>query len=44
MSKIHIVSNRLPISVQKVEDQLTLKASVGGLATGMKSIYKEYGA
>ena len=43
MSKIHIVSNRLPVSIQKVEDQLTLKASVGGLATGMKSIYKEYG-
>ena len=43
MSKIHIVSNRLPVSIQKDEDQLTLKASVGGLATGMKSIYKEYG-
>ncbi len=42
MNKIHIVSNRLPVSIQKNEDQLTLKPSVGGLATGMKSIYKEY--
>ncbi|WP_423126588.1 bifunctional alpha,alpha-trehalose-phosphate synthase (UDP-forming)/trehalose-phosphatase [Gaoshiqia sp. Z1-71] len=43
MSKIHIVSNRLPLSIVNDEDRLTLNPSVGGLATGMRSIYKEYG-
>jgi trehalose 6-phosphate synthase/phosphatase len=43
MSKIHILSNRLPFSIQKNEDDFTLSPSVGGLATGMKSVYKEYG-
>ncbi len=43
MQKIHIVSNRLPFSIKEEGDKVSLKASVGGLATGMKSIYKEYG-
>lgn len=43
MSKIYIASNRLPVSIQKDGDELTLIPSVGGLATGMSSIYKEYG-
>ena len=43
MSKIHIISNRLPLSISKSEDQVTLTPSVGGLATGMRSIYREYG-
>lgn len=43
MSKIYIASNRLPVSIQKDESGLTLIPSVGGLATGMRSIYKEYG-
>ncbi|TAJ08108.1 bifunctional alpha,alpha-trehalose-phosphate synthase (UDP-forming)/trehalose-phosphatase [Marinilabiliaceae bacterium JC017] len=42
MSKIHIVSNRLPFSINRKEEDYSLKPSVGGLATGMKSIYKEY--
>lgn len=42
MSKIHIVSNRLPLSIERGENELKLTPSVGGLATGMRSIYKEY--
>ncbi|MCW3786015.1 bifunctional alpha,alpha-trehalose-phosphate synthase (UDP-forming)/trehalose-phosphatase [Plebeiibacterium sediminum] len=43
MQKIHIVSNRLPFSIKEEGDEISLEASVGGLATGMKSIYKDYG-
>ncbi|MGQ1785135.1 MULTISPECIES: bifunctional alpha,alpha-trehalose-phosphate synthase (UDP-forming)/trehalose-phosphatase [unclassified Saccharicrinis] len=43
MQKIHIVSNRLPFSIKDEGEKVTLEASVGGLATGMKSIYKDYG-
>ena len=43
MGKTHIIANRLPVSIKKEEDHLSLVPSVGGLATGMKSIYKEYG-
>ena len=43
MNKIHIVSNRLPLSIQKEESTFSLSPSVGGLATGMRSIYKKYG-
>ncbi len=43
MQKIHIVSNRLPFSINDNDDGVSLQASVGGLATGMKSIYKDYG-
>ncbi|WP_430814905.1 bifunctional alpha,alpha-trehalose-phosphate synthase (UDP-forming)/trehalose-phosphatase [Carboxylicivirga sp. RSCT41] len=43
MSKLHIVANRLPYSLVKEEDDYSLIESVGGLATGMKSVYTEYG-
>ncbi len=43
MSKIYIASNRLPVSIQKDGTEYALVPSVGGLATGMSSIYKEYG-
>lgn len=43
MNKIHIVSNRLPLSIKKEESSFSLTPSVGGLATGMRSIYKQYG-
>jgi trehalose 6-phosphate synthase/phosphatase len=43
MQKIHIVSNRLPFGIKEDADKISLEASVGGLATGLKSIYKEYG-
>ncbi len=42
MSRIHILSNRLPFNVEKVNNDFELTPSVGGLATGMKSIYKNY--
>lgn len=41
MPKTIIVSNRLPIKVTKDNGNLQFKASEGGLATGLGSIYKE---
>ncbi|MFA6677176.1 MAG: bifunctional alpha,alpha-trehalose-phosphate synthase (UDP-forming)/trehalose-phosphatase [Bacteroidales bacterium] len=41
--KIHIISNRLPYRIIKEKDKISLKPSVGGLTTGMSSIYKDYG-
>jgi len=41
MAKTIIVSNRLPVRIEKEEDQITYKPSEGGLATGLGSIYKE---
>jgi len=43
MNKIHIVSNRLPLSIQQDGDGFSFTPSVGGLATGMRSIYKDFG-
>lgn len=37
MGKTIIVSNRLPVSVKKVDDKLEYYPSVGGLATGLSS-------
>ncbi len=42
MSKIHIVSNRLPYSVNHDGKNFELIESVGGLATGLKSVYTRY--
>lgn len=42
MNKLHILSNRLPFNANKSGDDFQLTPSVGGLATGMKSIYKKY--
>ncbi len=42
MKKLHIISNRLPISIEKENDNITLKPSIGGLATGMNSVYKDF--
>jgi trehalose 6-phosphate synthase/phosphatase len=41
MSKTIIVSNRLPVRIEKKDDEITYKSSEGGLATGLGSIYKE---
>ncbi|MBK8806574.1 MAG: bifunctional alpha,alpha-trehalose-phosphate synthase (UDP-forming)/trehalose-phosphatase [Bacteroidales bacterium] len=43
MNKLHIISNRLPFQVNKLENTYSLVESVGGLATGMKSVYKKLG-
>jgi len=41
MSKTIIVSNRLPVRIEREDDQLTYQSSEGGLATGLGSIYKQ---
>ena len=40
MSKIIIISNRLPVTVKKNEGNLEYIESVGGLATGLKSYHE----
>jgi trehalose 6-phosphate synthase/phosphatase len=42
MKKLHIVSNRLPFSIVPGDGYFSIKPSVGGLATGMKSVYKDF--
>jgi trehalose 6-phosphate synthase/phosphatase len=42
MSRLLIVSNRLPITVIKRKDTIKFQSSVGGLATGLDSFYKSY--
>lgn len=41
MNKTIIVSNRLPLQVSIENDRLEVTPSVGGLATGLKSVHKE---
>lgn len=41
MNKTIIVSNRLPIDLSFNDDTLNVKSSVGGLATGMKSVHAD---
>lgn len=41
MPKTIIVSNRLPIKIQRAKKQFEYKTSEGGLATGLGSIYKD---
>jgi trehalose 6-phosphate synthase/phosphatase len=40
MAQVLIVSNRLPISVSKVDGKLTFATSIGGLATGLQDYAK----
>ena len=42
MSKLLIVSNRLPITIQKKREKLYFKQSLGGLATGLGSFYESF--
>jgi len=42
MQRLVIVSNRLPLSVEKSKRGLRFEPSIGGLATGLKSFYKSY--
>lgn len=39
MNKTILVSNRLPLEFKIVSDQIEIKPSVGGLATGLKSVH-----
>ena len=41
MSKTIILSNRLPVQLQIAEGKIAAIPSVGGLATGMKSVHRE---
>lgn len=41
MNKTVIVSNRLPVDLKYTENELIVKSSSGGLATGMKSVHSE---
>ena len=42
MSRIIIVSNRLPLNINIENDELHIQPSVGGLATGMRSVHEAY--
>ena len=42
MNRLLIISNRLPVNINIKKDELNIQASVGGLATGLKSFYKSY--
>ncbi len=42
MERLIIASNRLPLNIQAEKDNIQVIPSVGGLATGMKSVYKKY--
>ncbi len=42
MTKLVIVSNRLPVSVTKRKGDIGIQTSAGGLATGVGSFYKSY--
>ncbi len=44
MGRLLIVSNRLPVSVEKRKGELHYRPSVGGLATGLAAFYKSYDA
>jgi len=42
MKRLMIVSNRLPVTIEKKQDTYTYKQSVGGLATAIGSFYQEF--
>lgn len=42
MRRLLIVSNRLPITIEKRKSGLSLRHSTGGLATGLGSFYRSY--
>jgi trehalose 6-phosphate synthase/phosphatase len=44
MTRLLIISNRLPVTIQKRGGDLHVTQSIGGLATGLGSIYTEYEA
>jgi len=42
VSKLIIVSNRLPVEVSRRKGKVTLRRTTGGLATGLGSVYKSF--
>jgi trehalose 6-phosphate synthase/phosphatase len=41
MKKIILISNRLPVNISKKKNSFDAKPSIGGLATGLKSVYEK---
>ena len=44
MSKLIIVSNRLPLNITIENNDLLISSSSGGLATGMSSVHSQGGS
>ena len=44
MSKIIIISNRLPVTVKREKENLAYHKSIGGLATGLKKYHQQSGS
>ena len=42
MSRFLIISNRLPVQIEFINDEIEVKSSVGGLATGMMSVSQSF--
>ena len=42
MSRLLIVSNRLPVTARAEDGSIVLEPSIGGLATGLSSFYRDY--
>jgi trehalose 6-phosphate synthase/phosphatase len=42
MKRLIIISNRLPVTVERRDDRFSFKQSVGGLATAVGSFYRQY--
>ncbi|MBC8526433.1 MAG: bifunctional alpha,alpha-trehalose-phosphate synthase (UDP-forming)/trehalose-phosphatase [Candidatus Cloacimonetes bacterium] len=42
MKRLIIISNRLPVNIEKRKGNLHFRQSIGGLATGLGSFYKSY--
>jgi len=42
MQRLLLISNRLPVTVEKRKSEISYKQSVGGLATGLSSFYQTY--
>ena len=42
MKRILIISNRLPVNINIIGEKVNIEPSVGGLATGMSSVYGKY--
>ncbi len=40
MSRLLIISNRLPLNVERKDDKLYFQPSLGGLATALGAFYK----
>ena len=42
MQRLLLISNRLPVTVEKRKGEITYRQSIGGLATGLSSFYQTY--